>query len=546
VLIFFAHVAAHACGGFFCSNLEPVDQTAERIFFAHDPTTNEVEAHVQVFYEGPSEEFAWVIPVPRVPEVFVSTDQLFADLDDRTRPRIDLDEVKLNCLADPTYGYGGYGGGYGGSGGAYYYGGYSYDSGTYTEPVQVIETNEVGAYETVTLRAKTSEALVEWLDANGFDVPSEIEPLLAPYVADQSYFVAMRLGKDEPDGTIQPIGFRYQADSFSIPIQLTAVAAAPDMPVEVYVLAQARAVPQSYLHVQIDPIFLDWWRPSDPRYAETVSRAANEAGGHAFATDYADEAYLPNMGSYREETYDTDRIARQTDPIDAIFVTQSEFPPTPLLLALLEEHVPPPPGVSSTSFYNAPTAYPLPDDYTWDGVALAADLEERIVQPLDRIYHLFDDNTTLTRLTSSLDAAEMTVDPVFVLNHDMEQTVSHIFSAEEVFLCDGGYQDDAPRELRLPDGRVYELPSRDALSSMGLTEYEYLGQFRTHAAMVIEQTSGSNLPVTYVDHSTGNDTAAAMPSSRAESKGCACSSASSSGALAWVVLPLLAVVRRRR
>ena len=76
---------ALACGGFFCSSI-PVDQSKERIVFAIDDEAGEVEVHVQIFYAGPAPEFAWVVPVPAVPEVGVSSDQMFNLVSQMTQP----------------------------------------------------------------------------------------------------------------------------------------------------------------------------------------------------------------------------------------------------------------------------------------------------------------------------------------------------------------------------------------------------------------------------------------------------------------------------
>jgi len=553
--LFVAHSVALACGGFFCNNSLPVDQSAERILFAQDPDTGWVETHVQIFYEGPSEEFAWVVPVPSVPEVFLSSDTMFDELALGYAPRFSLDYVEVDwCTHD--YDYGGYGGG--GSG---YYSGYSYsqaDTGGGT--VTVVDTSTVGAYETVTLQAETSEGLLDWLVGNGFDLPATLDPVLAPYVASESYFVAMRLAKDADDGAVQPIGLRYQSVGVSVPIQLTSIAATPDMRLEIYMLGEYRAVPESYLHVQINEAAVDWFG-GGANYDDVVTRAADEAGGHAFATDYTGPSDLPNDWMYDDGQYDTDRIAAQSDPYDAIRETQRQFAASALLLATLEAFVPPPDGWDAQDFYNAVSYYepPLPPDYTWDGPGLAAALQERIVEPHVRIGDLFDTYPHLTRLTSSLDAAEMTVDPTFVLNREMDQDLATQHTATVRMLCgDGGDWDEAPREFVLPDGRQIGLPSIDELQALGLTEFEYMEPLQKQAALVIEQTSGTEPPVVladYTDQETTNaetftststgDPASGPPEVKVEGDGCGCRSGTGSAVLSWVAL-LPVLLRRRR
>src|SRR5688572_17442130 len=83
-----APAPALACGGFFCSLQQPVDQAAERILFVKDG--EEMVAHVQIQYTGPSEKFSWVVPVPSPPKLSVGSDQLFQTLRSTTRPQFSI------------------------------------------------------------------------------------------------------------------------------------------------------------------------------------------------------------------------------------------------------------------------------------------------------------------------------------------------------------------------------------------------------------------------------------------------------------------------
>ena len=47
----------------------------ERILFTVDDDA--IRAYVQVYYDGPADDFAWVVPVATVPEVGVGTDEVF-------------------------------------------------------------------------------------------------------------------------------------------------------------------------------------------------------------------------------------------------------------------------------------------------------------------------------------------------------------------------------------------------------------------------------------------------------------------------------------
>src|ERR671928_78331 len=76
--------SAHACGGFFCTNV-PVDQAAERIIFAvNDDGT--IDAYVQINYTGAPDAFAWVVPVPNPPKLDVVNMTMLRELDRLTQP----------------------------------------------------------------------------------------------------------------------------------------------------------------------------------------------------------------------------------------------------------------------------------------------------------------------------------------------------------------------------------------------------------------------------------------------------------------------------
>ncbi len=87
---------AEACGGLFCSAASPVNQAAERIVFAHDESAGEVTAVIEILYQGPSEQFAWILPVAGSPEVEVSTNALLNRLQQATNPTYQLQRTWPN------------------------------------------------------------------------------------------------------------------------------------------------------------------------------------------------------------------------------------------------------------------------------------------------------------------------------------------------------------------------------------------------------------------------------------------------------------------
>src|SRR5690349_7924448 len=77
-----------ACGGTFCDRglTMPVDQKGENILFVVDG--GHVEAHIQIQYQGDPARFAWVLPLPTVPDsITVGSQPLFASLLGATVPQ---------------------------------------------------------------------------------------------------------------------------------------------------------------------------------------------------------------------------------------------------------------------------------------------------------------------------------------------------------------------------------------------------------------------------------------------------------------------------
>ena len=77
---------ASACGGLFCNSSNPVNQAAERIIFSQNGDGT-VTAIIEIQYEGPPENFSWVLPVPGVPDVAVSSTVALDRLQQVTNPQ---------------------------------------------------------------------------------------------------------------------------------------------------------------------------------------------------------------------------------------------------------------------------------------------------------------------------------------------------------------------------------------------------------------------------------------------------------------------------
>ena len=511
---------ALACGGMFCDAAAPVDQAAERIFFFFEPDTDDdglglLTTEVQISYVGESDGFAWVVPVPAEPDIFLSNDAMFTAIANATTPVYSLitessGSVQLGCASENNM-----------SGKA------DFDSAEEGgDGVSVVSSEAVGPYDTVVLQAENADRLVTWLQDEGYAVPDGMEVVLAPYVAAGQYFVALKLQSDKDSGDIAPIAMTYPAAAASIPIQLTAVAAVDDMPIEVFVYGPSRAVPDNYLHVQINDAAINWYTGAD-NYREVVTSAVDEAGGQAFATDYSapagDLSFVLDLPSF-----DLDQMRGQPVPTTWLeLILFSGITASTQLTNLMLELVPPPDGVDPLDFLSCPSCYEV-DATDWDPEVATDRFEADVLDVMEGQQDRMAAASQLTRLFTTMDASEMTADPVFVFNPKVTQDIAATRFATSVERQAAFSGEAVSRTLTLADGRAIVVP--DA------SDFDALTTLATPAALVIEDYSATGEPEAIADF-----TDAAAADAEAFNAGC-----SDTAAIGLPALLLAAGILRRR
>jgi hypothetical protein len=86
--------------------------------------------------------------------------------------------------------------------------------------------------------------------------------------------------------------------------------------------------------------------------------------------------------------------------------------------------------------------------------ALLDGLRTQVIEPVVNFQKLFDAHEYVTRLYTTMSAAEMTSDPVFTFNSSLP-TVSNVHQAERVIECRSDlFQSEAPWRIQLPQGLV--------------------------------------------------------------------------------------------
>jgi len=251
---------AHACGGFFCSSANPVNQAAEQIVFSQN-ADGTVTAVIEIQYEGPSTHFAWLLPVAGTPKVEVSSAQAFTALRQVSDPQYNLQTVFEDGCAQP-----GFSGGIQAPSAAAGSGGTSAGDGL-SGGVQVVASGAIGPYDWEAISVKpdlpdAAQVAVDWLKANDYDVGPIGPDVLRPYLEDGINLLAIRLQKGASTGSIRPVMVTYESAVPAIPIRPTAVAATDDMGVLVWVLANNRAIPSNYKALELNEALINWFMPN--------------------------------------------------------------------------------------------------------------------------------------------------------------------------------------------------------------------------------------------------------------------------------------------
>ena len=360
-----------------------VNQQSEQIIFEVEPD-GYVTAHVLIRYAGAPEEFAWIVPTPNVPELALSEEAVFAQIDRATSPLVSVRQSDLcpspeyRCAYHPpphcpsqgidagsVEDAGGWNSPQDASSG-------SADTSPSPNPggVEVIDRLMVGSYETIIFGADEASGAVEWLRSEGFIVNDTMAPYMQPYLDAQMVFVASRLVAGAGIDAIKPLRMRFRADHPMIPLQLTAVAAEPHLTVTAYVFSDAEVAPVDHPLVGLDPRWISEDGAGRSNYPMALARAVDDAGGDGFLMEFSGRPRLPAPNAYEP----------CCDPFDGDFC-----------------------GVGLDGVCQCPGA-----DFDRDDCAA----EEGLLDAVALLDHL-SGYPHMTRLTTRLSPEEMTFDPMF-------------------------------------------------------------------------------------------------------------------------------------
>lgn len=213
---------AFADGALFPDTDQDIHQPAQKAIIYHE--NGREDLILQVRYEGDSDEFAWVIPVPSYPTVDVSDPERFRSLAELTAIWVPAGyDISCGFIGAP---------------------------GDEEQLVDVWEEDAVGIYHYAVLSAEDPNALIDWLNTNGYVFPEDGQEIVDHYIAKEWYFVAIKINPGEEaeglaEGTIQPLKLSFDTDTILYPLEITSLSSRK-CEVLLYIIADQRVVPQNY------------------------------------------------------------------------------------------------------------------------------------------------------------------------------------------------------------------------------------------------------------------------------------------------------------
>jgi hypothetical protein len=270
---------ADACGGCFIPVSENTVVTGHRMALSISKTQAVLWDQIQS--TGDPAEFSCVLPIKKGAFVEVANDAFFDVLETGT----------VTSVQSPPEGCTPQGGGSSGFGCS------SSDSALLSSEgggrdagngVTVVHEGTVGPYETVTLSAENPNALAEWLEDNGYDLPDNIRPTVDAYVEEDFDFIALKLQPNQGVASMKPVRVITPGSGYTLPLRMVAAGVGESVDIVLYVIGEGRYEAADFENPTIDPKLITWdYKVDRSDYAEQRLGVLEAKDGRNFLTSYS-------------------------------------------------------------------------------------------------------------------------------------------------------------------------------------------------------------------------------------------------------------------
>ena len=315
-------VLADGCFIFRWNKQADINEPTQKAIIVHDAGREDLL--LQVKYEGPLEDFGWLIPVPSLPTVEKGSMQPFYELSQLTQwlwVGLHRGQSMPVASADGR-----------------------------EETVKVVEIKTVGAYEVAILSAQDAGSLARWLKAHDYAIPQEKAGIIDEYIRKGWYFIAAKINLDKPvalqrasgttskntspsakqrkaikkqlsGGELHPLLISFSTPKCIFPLRISAVGGKPSE-VSLYVLA-AEAVLNRFIFDK-NRQTLDQgrteWEQTRPQRTKARERCEQNNGAMRVAWQ---------LSQFKSRAEWQERPPRDWSLEDLMAISQEGRPPTP-------------------------------------------------------------------------------------------------------------------------------------------------------------------------------------------------------------------------
>lgn len=275
---------AAACGGTFRPEPKAIDPespavvTDHRVAIALSPSMTTLWDQVE--FAGDPAEFAWVLPVRGAVAVGLGTDEFLTALDQQTQ--LEIHAPRRRCTQPRSDGCGG--GGTAGCAASDEMGvelGYQEDAGIF-----VTGRSLIGPYAAVQVHGADEGAIAGWLRSKGYQIPADVEPILARYVDEGFDFVAVRLRASATVRAMVPIRVSWKGGLAALPLRIARAGIGEKVGLKLFVIGDGRYRAKNFPTFSVDPAGLVWdFHAQKSDYAAVRDRMSEGFDGRAFTLE---------------------------------------------------------------------------------------------------------------------------------------------------------------------------------------------------------------------------------------------------------------------
>jgi hypothetical protein len=152
--------------------------------------------------------------------------------------------------------------------------------------VIVTAAQVVGPYATVQLHPTSTNdtmAVTAWLQANGYNIPTSVDPIIADYVSEGFDFLAIKLVPGQGVQAMRPISVTTTGAALSLPLRMVAAGTGATVGITLWVVATGRYEPQNFPSFIIAASSLVWdWSTSSSNYTTLRAQKENQFNNAAW------------------------------------------------------------------------------------------------------------------------------------------------------------------------------------------------------------------------------------------------------------------------